>query len=199
MKRTMLLIGLVLAAGVINSEAQGIFGTNSFLGNLWSWGTSPNTNLSWANTSLEIGEDVKQVNLADIANQLRIQYDFANGINLGVDGEFYAFGTPFNVVEGQAGYAVVQYYSLKVDGDLCAGYDHVVKCAIIEPKVLAENKITEVTFADCSISIPWRSKGTFDGTPSFTVGVGFCIDRTAAQAGSGIAGLKIKLFNLVKL
>lgn len=197
----------LLVAGLTTIQAQNIIGTNSFIGTLGNWiisadidtvtivnGVSVTNRINWDDTTFEVATGYKQVTGNSAASYLRLQKDFTTGWNIGVDAQFYGLGSAFNVIEAQGGYSIFQYYSLKLDGDLCAGFDNILSAAIIEPKLTAEKKITELSFTEISTSQPVESKGKFNGTPTIYIGGGFCIDRTKAQQGSGLLGLKKNLF-----
>ena len=200
------MVAAVMLAASLTAQAQNIIGTNSFIGNFESWvmdanidsvttvnGVSVTNHINWDNTTFEVATGYKQVTGDAAASYLRLQKDFSTGWNVGVDGQFYGLGSAFNVIEAQGGHSLLKYYSLKVDADLCAGFDNIRSAAVIEPKLVGEKKITELSFTELSLSLPVESKGKFNGVPSIYAGAGFCVDRPQAQ-GSGLLGMKVNLF-----
>lgn len=170
MKRTMLLIGLVLAAGVINNQAQ--LTNDTFFASAFNYFTSFNTNYTWTGVQLEMATGMKQVNGVSAANTIDAQYDLGN-FNLGVAAQLYGVGAPFNTVEGQFGYRIISHYDAALDADLRAGYDNLTSAALIEPMLALKKKLTANTFAQIGVSLPWESKGKFVSQPTYYIEAGF--------------------------
>jgi hypothetical protein len=170
MKLKSLLLAAALLCGL--STAVNAQSNDTFFASAFNYFTSFNTNYTWSGVSLEMATGVKQVNGVSTANTIDAQYDLGN-FNVGVAGQLYGVGAPFNVIEGQVGYAIVSHYDAKLDADLRAGYDNISGAAIVEPTLMLKKKLTPNTFASIGVSVPWESKGKFVSQPTYYVEAGF--------------------------
>jgi hypothetical protein len=173
MKNTLELIvatTVLLVAGLVSVNGQ----TNNFGESALDYFTSINTNYCWTNSAfgVEVGTGYKQVGGVNEASTFDIQKDL-DRFNIGGAFQFSGVGSPLNAAEGQLGYAVIEYYDLKVDFNVRAGYDWNVEGIVIEPGIFLKKKGTLNTFFETGISFPVYLTEKFNNTPTFYFQTGF--------------------------
>ena|ERR1700733_8999777 len=164
-------MAVLLVAGLVNANSQ----TNSNFGSsLADYFTDINTNYSWTNSvyGAEVGLGYKQVGGVNSASTLDMQKDL-DRFNLGAAFQFSGVGGPLNAAEGQVGFAVVEYYDVKLDANVRAGYDWNVEGVVFEPGAFLKKKGTPNTFYETGISFPVYLKEKFNNTPTFFFQTGF--------------------------
>lgn len=144
----------------------------TFLGSVGSYFTSANTNFTWTNNVIEaaVGADyLAGVNFAQFAEG---QYDLGRW---DIEGKIRnaSIGGIVDSVEAGGGYALINYYSVKVEGSVIGGYDLDKNCGLIEPKLTLRDKATANTFFGAAISLPEWFQGAMNRTPCVSVETGF--------------------------
>ena len=77
-------------------------------------------------------------------------------------------------VQGGVQYALIQYYSVKLQAGIDGGYDLDRNCALIEPKLTIRSKLTPNTFAGVVLSLPiWTSGKPMNNIPDIGLEAGF--------------------------
>lgn len=154
----------------------------SFLGSVQSYLTDINTNYTFTNVTLEASTGYKQVNGANAASEMYLQYNFGGGFDAMANFQFSGVGSAVNAAEAGVGYALINHFDTKVQADLLAGWDTtkgaVVKgssqgAIVVEPRVALKKKLSLNTFAETAISLPVYTIGKLNTQPSIYIGVGF--------------------------
>lgn len=182
MKKTLALLSLVAFALSASAQTTTVTAGNgtsqtytngipNFLNQAAVWGTSFNTNYSWSSATIEIEDGYKQTTGSGAADYLRFQYDVGRW-NISAEGQFFGIGSQFNSVEVGGGYAVISKFDFKLEANLLAGYDRQRRFEV-EPEIKVSKMMTINTYATIGLSVPWYSRGSFDGTPQFRGGFGF--------------------------
>ncbi|HEY4414486.1 MAG TPA: hypothetical protein VGO57_02245 [Verrucomicrobiae bacterium] len=149
-----------------------IVAPDTFFTSVENYFTGANTNFTWESNRLEIAAGGDYMGGQEWANYLSGQYDWgrwdaqAKVRNLGVAGTIES-------VEAGGGYALIQYYSFKLQVDLIGGYDFEKRAALIEPGATIRNKLTKNTFAELGVSEPIWLQKSINRIPDFRLGVGF--------------------------
>lgn len=176
-------IAAVVAMGSFtHARAQALTAPTNFLGSVQSYLTSVNTNYTFAGVKLEASSGYKQVNGANAASEVYLQYDFNPSYDAMLNCQFSGLGSAVNAVEGGFGYALINHFDTKVQADILAGWDstkgNVVKgvnqgALVVEPRVALKKKLTDNTFAETALSLPIYTIGKINTQPSIYIGVGF--------------------------
>jgi hypothetical protein len=154
----------------------------TFITSVSDYFTSINTNFTFAGTKLEMSSGYKQVNGVNAASELYAQFNISDNFDLMGNFQFSGIGSAINAVEGGLGYAFINHYDVKLQGDLLAGWDstkgNTIKgvnqgALVVEPRAALKKKLTPNTYAETAISLPFYSIGKINTQPSFYIGVGF--------------------------
>jgi hypothetical protein len=169
----MVAAALALCASNIQAQTTSSNGpAGTIFTTIQSYLTTFNPAYSWSNVTLEFDTGYAQVTGVNAASKLNGQYDIGN-FDVGLSLQFSGVGSAFNAYEAQVGYAVLNHYDTKIDVVLRAGYDDTKQSAVVEPGLTLKKKLTENTFAETAITMPFYFHQQFVKTPTFYIGVGF--------------------------
>ena len=169
---SLLIIGAVAALSALPARAQ----TNAipnFLSTVEQWATSVNTNYDWTNVTVEVDSGYKQVTGSGAASYIAGQYDITYRWHAGGEVQFFGVGSSVNAFEARAGYTFVKNHDFKLEANLLGGYERDTAAVIGEAELRAVKMLTINSYAATSCSFPFSSKGKFNSSPTFRVGVGF--------------------------
>lgn len=135
--------------------------------------TSANTNYTWTSNTLEMAVGADYMSSVNWANYVDAQYDIGRFVieakmrNAGIAGTV-------DSAEGGVGYALIEYYSVKLEAGVDGGYDLERNAALIEPKLTLRDKLTPNTFLGVAISLPiWASGKPINTVPDIGIETGF--------------------------
>ena len=191
-KFTLALAALCLCASVVQLSAQTTVVTGpggattttaptqqtipSFFNTAMEWGTSFDTNKSWAPITGQFEDGYAQANGTGAANFIRGQYDIGRW-NATLEGQFFGVGSAFNGFEAGGGFALIQRYDFKAEANILAGGQKLAGSDSMQFKAEGEIKLTKLmtanTYWTVSLGIPYVQSQKFDGTPCFRTGFGF--------------------------
>lgn len=162
-----------LLLATVPVQAQTNESAPSFFSTAQNWLTSVDTNYTFTGVTFEASTGYKQEIGINAASYIDAQYDISRW-NIGGEIQFSGVGSAVNEIEGQVGYAVVDYYSVKLEADFRGGYDAYQSAGVIEPVLMLKKKLTTNTYAETGVSLPeYLNQAKFNSSPSFFVGGGF--------------------------
>lgn len=188
MKNKSMLNGLMvmLAIGVLGGCIAHAQETNpgnpgtTFVNSVEQYFTDINTNYTFIGVKLELSSGYKQVTGANAASELYAQYNLTENVDVMGNFQFSGVGSAVNAAEGGIGYALINHYDLKLQGDLLLGWDNTRSDGqswrdsfVIEPRLALKKKLTPNTYAETAVSLPFFTVGKMNTQPSFYIGVGF--------------------------
>jgi hypothetical protein len=152
--------------------------------------TSANTNYNWAGDTFEVAAGADYMSSVNWANYLDAQYDFGSlaapepsgeggssfSSRLALEAKIRNAGIAGTVDSVEAGpeLTFISYYSVKLEGGVCGGYDLDRGSAIIEPKLTLRDKLTPNTFAGVCLSLPiWINGKPLNNVPDIGLEAGF--------------------------
>ena len=145
----------------------------NFFQSVQQYFTSANTNYTWTGNTLEVAAGADYMSSVNWANYLDVQYDLGK---FAIEAKIRNAGIAGTVdsVQGGIQYALIQYYSVKLQGGIDGGYDLERNSILIEPKLTIRSKLTPNTFAGVVLSLPiWMNGKAINNVPDIGLEAGF--------------------------
>lgn len=146
--------------------------TGTFVDSLIAYGTTSNTNFNFDTVKLDIETGYRQAVGTGASSFTKFGYYVTPAIQLDASIGYFGIGSPINSFEAGIGYALYQYYDVRITANLDFGYDDNQRAAVIEPGIEAKKKLTKNTYASIGLYLPYFVGKPFNTSPTLTTGVG---------------------------
>lgn len=169
--KSLLVLSVLLVAGAVHAQ---ILGTNGFFGTLQTWvTTNDQTNTCFlTNDVLELSSGVVNNNNQNMEAYMDIRVNPYKGLAVG--SRLYNNSVLGSIVGegGYVGWAIVDH-SIRFTPELELGYNNSIKTGYVSPGFMAEKAMTQNTFTQLGLFLPFDFKGPQNLTPQVDIALGF--------------------------
>ena len=148
-----------------------------FYQEVWTWGTTINTNLSWTN-EVSLSTGVATTTGQSVSDRVKLDYNWSS-YHAGLEGDFIGAGSPIDKVEADAGWAFVNNHDFQFGPELGGGYDFKKTdsagrqgAIVVDPKLFARKKLTQSWFVEVTYGQPVWTVGKFQPLGQIYTGAG---------------------------
>ena len=147
------------------------------IGNIGTYFTSFNTNLTWTNTPISLWTGANYESGVNTSSELGVSYDLwrpSPEMAIAPEAIFKNSGIAGTFVSGQGGVGIsLFHYDLKVTGYLDAGFNNPLNTMFLDFGGRLEKKMTVSTFLGVSLGFAHYFKGHNQNTPTVTADLGW--------------------------